>query len=87
MIFKKDNFFFGVFLGLFFPLVLFFFGMFLKIETQFSFDDSTLYVVSCIVNLPIFRFFMINFNKDKTGRGILFSTFLLMFYYLYAYMS
>ena len=86
MIFKKDNFFVGTFLGLFLPIILFFFGGLLKQETQFSFDDSTIYVVSCIINLPIFRLFMINFNKDKTGRGILFSTFLLMFYYLYKYM-
>jgi len=86
MIFKKDNFFFGSFLGLFFPFILIFLGILLKKETQFSFDNSTIYVISCVVNLPIFRIFMINFNKEKTGRGILFSTFLLMFYYLYKYM-
>ena len=86
MIFKKDNFFFGMLLGLFLPLTLFFFGGLLKTETQFLFEDSTMYVVSCVINLPIFRLFMINFNKDKTGRGILFSTFLHMFYYLYEYM-
>ncbi len=86
MIFKKDNFFLGAFLGLCLPIILFFFGALLKKETQFSFDDDTIYVVSCLINLPIFRVFMINFNKEKTGRGILFSTFLLMFYYLYTYM-
>ena len=86
MIFKKDNFFFGTFLGLLLPSILFFFGGLLKTEALFSFDDSTIYVVSCLINLPVFRIFMINFNKEKTGRGILFSTFLLMFYFLYKYM-
>ena len=86
MIFKKDNFFLGAFLGLCLPVILFFLGGLLKKETQFSFDDDTIYAVSCLINLPIFRVFMINFNKDKTGRGILASTFLLIFYYLYTYM-
>ena len=86
MIFKKDNFFFGAFLGLFLPILLFFLGRLLKTETNFDFDDSTIYVVSCIINLPIFRVYMINFDKEKTGRGMLFSTFLLMFYYLFEYM-
>jgi len=86
MIFKKDNFFFGSFLGFFFPIILIFFGGFFKEKTHVSFDDATIYVISCVINLPIFRIFMINLNKEKTGRGILFSTFLLMFYYLYKYM-
>jgi len=86
MSFKIDNFFFGAFIGLVFPIALFTLGGVLKTETQFSFDDSTLYVISCVVNLPIFRFLMINLNKEKIGRGILFSTFVLMFYYLYKYM-
>ena len=86
MNFKIDNFFLGAFMGLVFPLALFNLGDLLKTETQFSFDDSTLYVISCVVNLPIFRVLMINLNKEKIGRGILFSTFLLMFYYLYNYM-
>ena len=86
MSFKIDNFFFGAFIGLIFPIALFTLGGFLKKETQFSFDDSTLYVISCIINLPIFRILIINFNKEKTGRGVLFSTFLLMFFYLYKYM-
>ena len=86
MIFKKDNFFFGAVLGLSLPILLFFLGRLLKIETNFDFDDSTIYVISCIINLPIFRVYMINFDKEKTGRGMLFSTFLLMFYYLFEYM-
>ena len=86
MNFKIDNFFLGAFMGLVFPLALFNLGGLLKTETQFSFDDSTLYVISCVVNLPIFRVLMINLNKEKIGRGILFSTFVLMFYYLYKYM-
>jgi len=86
MIFKKDNFFFGFFLGLFLPLILFFLAGFFKEELRFLLDDSTLYVISCIINLPIFRILIINFNKEKTGRGVLFSTFLLLFFYLYKYM-
>ncbi len=86
MIFRNDNFFLGFFLGLFFPLILFFLAGFFKKELNFLLDDSTLYVISCIINLPIFRILIINFNKEKTGRGVLFSTFLLMFFYLYKYM-
>ena len=86
MIFKKDNFFIGFFLGLFLPLILFFLAGFFKEESRFLLDDSTLYFISCIINLPIFRILIINFNKEKTGRGVLFSTFLLLFFYLYKYM-
>jgi len=84
--FKKDNFFFGALLGLIFPISLFFFGKFLQYQIGFSFQESTMYAISCIINLPVFRLFMINFDKDKTGRGILFSTFLYVFYYLFQYM-
>tara|TARA_B100001250_G_C19694226_1_gene741757 strand:+ start:868 stop:1128 length:261 start_codon:yes stop_codon:yes gene_type:complete len=86
MILKKDNFFLGLFLGLFLPLILFILSGFFKKELKFALDDSTLYVISCIINLPIFRILILNFNKEKTGRGVLFSTFLLMFFYLYKYM-
>lgn len=86
MFFKLDNFFFGTFIGLFFPIILIFFSTSLKSELNFSFDDSTIYVISCLINLPIFRYYMVNLGKDKSGRGILFSTFLFLFFYLYKYM-
>ena len=86
MNFKKDNFLFGFFIGFIFPLILFFFGKWMQNETQVLFNESTMYAVSCIINLPFFRFYMINAHKDKTGRGILFATFLHVFHYLYKYM-
>ena len=41
MFFKLDNFFFGTFIGLFFPIILIFISISLKSELNFSFDDST----------------------------------------------
>ena len=86
MFFKLDNFFFGTFIGLLFPIILIFLSIFLKSELNVSFDNSTLYVISCLINLPIFRYYMVNLGKDRSGRGILFSTFILLFFYLYKYM-
>ena len=83
MFFKLDNFSLG-------PLLDYssnyfdFFSTSLKSELNFSFDNSTIYVISCLINLPIFRYYMVNLGKDKSGRGILFQHF---FFYFFIYIN
>ena len=86
MSYLKDNFLIGAILGLIFPIFSFLIFSSLISKGLFFLEESTLFVLTCIVNLPIFRILMVNFNYEKIGRGLLFSTFLLLFYYIYKYM-
>ena len=75
MSYLKDNFLIGAILGLIFPIFLFLIFSSLISKGLFFLKESTLFVFTCIVNLPIFRILMINFNYEKIGRGLLFFNF------------
>ena len=80
MIFKKDNFVFGLILGFIAPMIGFLFYKFFKFRS-FSLDDMVRFLrenpalitvsitVSLMANAILFTIYM-NGRRDKTGKGI-----------------
>ena len=70
----NDNFIVGIFLGLICPVIVCFF---LNILIKNILRESTIHVICLMINFPLLRIFLINYEKDKLGRGILFISFIL----------
>lgn len=89
---KKDSFWLGLALGIILPAVCFGILFFLNVtfinhETQKSiFRLTTVIIISIIPNALTLRYYLVTLKADKTGRGILFVTFIfaiifMIFYY------
>lgn len=80
--FKKDNVWFGSFLGLVCPGIAFFFVEILKKNVTFLEKDDLLYIGCVAINLFLVRYY---FRKDKenTARGIIGATFICAFIFMY----
>lgn len=90
-IFLRDNFFFGALIGFILPALAF---IIIKAIASTAGNDSfaikpfgedRMQVYAILVNLIPFRFYMVNRQLDYTGRGILFSTFVLVVIYFIIY--
>jgi hypothetical protein len=86
-----DNFFFGIVtavLGLALSSFLLY-GLRLIIVNQYGYstalEEPKLQMIAIVINVILFRLVMVNFKMEKTGRGILFTTVLLTFIYLFLY--
>lgn len=89
---KKDNWALGIIMGLVVPLIVY--GIILTIVRTYGLVDeirgiymmkpSTMQLIGIFSNLFTFRYYMVNLNFDKTGRGILLATFIYagVFFYL-----
>ncbi len=89
---KKDNWALGIIMGLVVPLIVY--GIILTIVRTYGVVDeirgiymmkpSTMQLIGIFSNLFTFRYYMVNLNFDKTGRGILLATFIYagVFFYL-----
>jgi len=84
--FNRDTFVFGVILGFLLPILGYFVitgldYLFIppsnNIEGLRYLRNSTVIVISIFLNLFPFRYYMINKKYDRTGRGILFDTFIM----------
>ncbi len=81
---KKDNWILGIALGIILPLVVYgiiFFAMsqWGRIDETLNLyfiKESTMQLAGVFANMFIFRYYMVNLKFDKTGRGILLSTFI-----------
>jgi len=91
--FQKDNMAFGMFLGLILPLITlgffyltgnFVINNFFNTETSLI-RESTIQLVCIFTNLFTIRYYLLKVKLDKTGRGILVSTFILAIIYFYNY--
>ncbi len=73
--FKKDNIYSGLLLGLFFPAVAYFIVEVIKKNVVFLQKDDLLYIGCVAINLLMLRY---AFKKDKEqiGRGIIAATFI-----------
>ncbi len=79
---KKDDFWFGFFMGLIIPIVVFtivwviddYLSHMQQVRTVIK--DSTKLLIGVFFNLVLFRFYMVKWYMDKTGRGLLAITFL-----------
>lgn len=81
---KKDHFVLGSLLGIFLPMIMmgFIYGInylliILSIVT-FYMDIQTAVLVSLGANMLPIRYYFVNLKFDKTGRGILFFTFVMI---------
>ena len=80
----KDHMLLGVVLGVFIPVVLY---SVLLTFLEFALDEnplreSTIQVIALFVNFPLLRITLIKYQKDRLGRGILLSTFLIAIWYI-----
>lgn len=79
---KKDTYLWGGFIGLIIPVILFVIIYFLT--NQASPDGSAwlenqkLIMLSVIPNVILIRYFLVSLKADKAGRGMLFSTLILI---------
>jgi hypothetical protein len=81
---KKDSFILGAVLGIIIPLILY--GLILLISfllvqmgiTQVYLDRKIHVLISLTANLLPIRYYFVTLKYDKTGRGVLFITFILM---------
>jgi len=89
---KKDSFWLGIILGILMPVVCF--GilyllnitLFVNRETgQSVFQFSTILIISLIPNAIALRLYLVNLKADKSGRGILFVTFVFAIIFMILY--
>jgi hypothetical protein len=82
-----DNFFFGMLFGtisLFLSYLLVRgvrYGLVSYFENEFILEAPRVQLFAILINVIIFRLTMINFDREKTGKGILFSTVIMAFAY------
>lgn len=87
---KKDNFAFGALIGLVLPAIIYgllwFISMLVKTEGVWArpFKPENMMLLAVMLNLIPMRIYMVKYKFEKTGRGILLITFLLMIgYFIY----
>ena len=89
-LFKRDQFFAGIIFGLLLPVV-FFMVLYLidllvleMFNTHMLRKQEYLFLLSIAINLFAIKYYFVNLNYDKTGRGILLVTFALaLLYFLF----
>ncbi|MBF25634.1 MAG: hypothetical protein CMP49_03845 [Flavobacteriales bacterium] len=77
MFFKNDSPLFGLFIGVVVPIIFYFIQTcIIPLTFGKSFSSSSMQLFALVVNLPIFRYYIINLKFEKTAKGILFATFI-----------
>lgn len=90
---KQDSFWLGLLLGMILPAAVFGILYFINITFPNSatglpiFKTTTILILGIVPNALVLRYYLVNLKADKTGRGILFVTFIfaivfMIFYYL-----
>tara|TARA_B110000977_G_scaffold153857_1_gene195487 strand:+ start:380 stop:658 length:279 start_codon:yes stop_codon:yes gene_type:complete len=80
----KDNVFIGIILGALIPMVAY--ALILSL-LELTLDHnplrvSTMQVIAIFINFPIFRNILTKHKKDKLGRGMLLTTFVMAIWYI-----
>ena len=84
MTFKIDSPYLGVLLGLIIPLLIYFLQKYLiPILIGYSFSNTSMQLFALVFNLPVLRYYLINLGFEKTGKGILFVTFIYAMMWVY----
>ena len=88
-LFKKDSFQLGIAIGLILPLatyaILYFIASYFKILPHMK--DSTLQLIAIFVNMFVLRYYLLKVKFDKSGRGVMLSTFVLAIIYFALFMT
>jgi len=83
-----DNTFYGLFLGLFFPALLY--GLMYaltRLRPEVPFNLDTLMVIAIAGNVILFRYFMVKKELDNTGKGMLMATVIYAFIFFYFFLD
>ena len=84
MIFKRDSAILGLILGVLTPLIVYFFEQKgIPLILGYSFSKPSMQLFALVFNLPIFRYYLIRLGYEKTGKGILFITFIYALFWVY----
>lgn len=81
---KKDNIVIGMVIGLALPAILYVLLKLVNIaiinfwHESFQIREHTMLLLSIFINLVPIRYYFVNLKFDKTGRGLLLVTFVLM---------
>lgn len=73
---KKDNFWFGVIIGIILPLIVFTIVYFIDDYLGYVkgartvIKDATKYMIGVFSNLILFQIYMVSWKMDRTGRGL-----------------
>jgi len=84
---KKDNIAFGMLIGVLLPVIIFGLLTLITVITGSStiwsryMETSRMMLLSVFINLVPIRIYFVSWKLDKTGRGILLVTFILMVIY------
>ena len=80
----KDHMFIGVLVGVLIPVVLYAILLtFLEnILDENPIRESTLQVIALFANFPLLRISLTKYQKDRLGRGIVLSTFVMAIWYI-----
>jgi len=84
---KRDNIAFGALIGLVLPAI--FYGLLSLVALFFEtgttwtrpFEPDNMLIFALVINVIPIRLYFVNYKFDKTGRGVLLVTFLLMVVY------
>ena len=84
MIFKKDSAILGLILGVCIPILFYLFQKnTIPIIIKNSFSKQSMQLFALVLNLPFLRYYLINLKYEKTGKGILFATFIYALIWVY----
>ena len=90
-LFKRDTFFIGILIGIILPalfylvIILIDMGIVQLFNTHMLAKQEYLYLLSIAINLFAIKYYFVNLQYDKTGRGILLVTFTLAIIYFVLY--
>ena len=88
---KRDSIFFGVLIGILFPIIAYlilYFGLELlemAFERDWLNERPAIKLVSIVVNLFLIRYYFVKLNFEQTGRGLLIVTFVAVIAYFIIY--
>ena len=84
MIFKKDSALLGLLLGLFIPMLCFILQQkIIPIIIGHAFSLQSMQLFALVLNVPVFRYYLINLQYEKTAKGMLFITFIYALIWVY----
>ncbi len=90
---KKDSFVMGLLLGTLLPLVVFGILYFINVSFPNSetgrriFKLTTIMILGLVPNALTLRYYLVNLKADKSGRGIMFMTFVYAIVFMIFYMK
>jgi len=77
MIFKKDSAILGLFIGVLIPIIFYSLQKeIIPLVLGRSFSTDIMQLFALVLNLPFFRYYLMNLKYEKTGKGIFFATFI-----------